>query len=318
MMINEQPMIKDYFGDEIIGQHRAKQTLNFVINSQQKTGFLRPIFLTAPRGSGKTSIARKIGENLTDSSGRRKLFLECNGSSIKQLGNFVNQIIAPFIVNRDATLFIDEIHSVSLGVREWLLSVLQPNADGLSQASFNGQQYDFNFNRFSFIGASTNPEQINLPLKDRLRRVDLETYSMEDLSKILTKNLNKLRCSDGIEHEIVACSRKNPRQTVFIARDIIDYAKNRQIKTITRDHWLNIKKVFNIRPLGLLQKEIQLLRILNDHGHNTLTSLASKLGLDQTTVRREVESYLLANNLIRIEGHRSISEDGRRILQDCQ
>ncbi len=310
-------MIKDCFGEDIIGQDRAKQTLNFCLELQHKIGFLRPIFLTAARGYGKTTISRKIGDNLLDEKGKRKTFIEVNGSSIRSLTAFVSQIISPFVSNRSSTLFIDEIHLINPNVKDWLLTVLQPGMDNLSHAVFDGQQYDFDFTKFSFLAASTNAEKLSAPLKERMRRVDLEPYQQIDLVKILDRNLKGVKFSENVEHEIVKCARQNPRLTTFIARDILDYCKARHVRIVNNAHWLLVKRVFDIKPLGLHSAEIAILRYLDRFGPQSLTSIAAKLGLASTTIRQDVENYLLANGLLSIDGKRFITEIGRKVLSEC-
>src|SRR6266576_1412528 len=107
-------MTNDFIGSAgFVGQLPCRRILNFYIERQNCNGFIKPIFLAAERGAGKTKLARLTGDHLVNlSNKKRKKFIEVNGATIQKLDAFVNDIIIPHVNMQESTLFIDEIHSV--------------------------------------------------------------------------------------------------------------------------------------------------------------------------------------------------------------
>lgn len=305
-------MTRDFIADSgFIGQKATRRLLNFYIERQNDNGFIKPLFFAAERGAGKTKLARITGDHLFGSDKKRKKFIEVNGSTIQKLDAFVDDIIIPHVNTGQCTLFIDEIHSVSRRVMDFLLSVLQLSTTNQSRAFYDGIEYRFNFHDFSFISASTNPEKLPMPLKSRLKRVELEKYTTSELIQILKRHTPEIEYKENVENDIISHSRGCPRVVAEdIAKDIMQCGK----KQITKSNWDKLKHVLGYKPFGLTTKEIQTLRFLRDCGNQSLTSLAAFLGLDPTTVRRDIELYLLSNGLIKIMATRHLTQKGLECL----
>lgn len=309
-------VIKDYLGDSIIGLPRTRSLVNFYINGQRENGIFPPILLSSRRGDGKTHLSRCIGQNLTLPDKKTiRSFVEVNGASLKNVGQFVDNVVNQYVVNQDTTLFIDEIHCADSSVLNWLLSVIQINNDDHSVASFGGTDYTFDYHRFSVIFASTNAEKLSESMRNRLTRIELENYTQNDLIKILRKNSKDIFYFGGVEKEIVETARFSPRTTVKRAKDIIQYSRQNRTTNFNQDDWQELKKILGIRELGISNKELELLQYLNETGERSLSCLASKLGIDPTTTRRDVESFLVSNNFIVIDGKRYITAKGKKLLK---
>lgn len=306
----------DYFGDSIIGQQNLKNKIGFYLDSHKKTKIFPNSLFYSKRGEGKTSIARIIGKSLLGSDLKPKPFIEINGASIKNLNDFITQIIQPFVIDKESTVFIDEINNVNKHTLEWLLSVLAPNENNRTTAFYQGAQYDFPFDKFSFLAATTNKEDLSLALKNRLYQFEFEPYKHNELKYILHKNTKDIEFQDGTDDEIIKTVRESPRTTVMAANDIKQYAAQKNKYVFNIDDWLNFRKILNILPRGLSVSETNLLRYLNDNGPATLTCLSAYFNLDAKSIRRETESYLLSHGLIKIEGKRMITLNGQRLLKE--
>lgn len=310
-------MKQNYF-DGIIGQQRVLKTLSFYLDGYKASGVLLPTALFGSKGLGKTTLARTIGKNLLNSDNKPKRFLEINGASLKNLRRFVESVVIPFVQGgQETTIFLDEVHSVDESVLDWLLSVLCVDNDKfLTHATFDGQNFDFDFTRVSFILASTNQEKLSSPFRDRLKRVDLESYTASELLTILEKKLNEVKLADAGE-EIISTCRGNPRKVVDISKDIKSFCGQRKTHTFNYDDWKKLKNILNIRPLGITGNEYQLLKYLDKHGAQSLRCLAAALNLDSSTVQREIELYLIAHGLISIDIKRKITDYGQKVLKEC-
>ena len=63
--------------NNIIGQDAAKRKLSFFIQSYETKGHIPHVLFTAPKGTGKTMLAKELGRNLLDPDTLKpKAFLE--------------------------------------------------------------------------------------------------------------------------------------------------------------------------------------------------------------------------------------------------
>ena len=308
-------MVTPSYFPEIIGQEKTIRKLSFLIEGQRANGFCPPVLFVAKRGDGKTSLARALGRNLVARDGTPKKFVEVNGASLKTVSAFVNNIIIPHVNNAEVTLCVDETHSHDNRVRDWILSMLARNKDKTSMATHDGAEIWFNWTQFSFIAATTNPEKLSEAFKNRLERIDLEPYKAEHLVAILLKNTPDITYDENIEHNIVSVVRDSPRQTVHLAEHINQFSAQTKNTRFNKAAWQDLSKKLDIKPFGLTHTELALLRHLNECGGLTLTSLSAKLSLDATTIRRDIESFLLSRNLIQIDGKRFITGRGKEMLK---
>lgn len=298
--------------DDFIGQNNLRKKINFYINYQKNNGFIKPLLFVGQRGVGKTTLARKTGFNLKNNNGAERKFIEINGASLSNLDSFINQVITLHVIDRECTLLIDEAHSVNKKIIDWLLSVLSLSEKNTSRAFHSGIEYQFDFSKFNFLAATTNPEKLPLPLKSRLTRLEFEPYSIKDLVKILHKYTKEIEYKDNIEQDIVSHARGCPR---IVSENIGKDLKQVNEKVITKEIWQQIKKVLGYLPMGLNTKEIQILRFLEANGPQSLTAIAAHLGLDASATRRDYELFLLSNGLINIAGTRNLTPRGQTILK---
>lgn len=306
-----------YF-DNIIGQPEVKRQLGFLIDGYKSTGTTNNLIFNAKRGAGKTILAREFSRNLVIPETKRiKPMIEFNAGEIKGVNPFFSDIVIPHIVGNHLTVFIDEAHEINKSLMNILLSVLAPTGDNVNWVTHQGNSYEFNFYRLTFLFATTNMNKLSKPFQDRLMRLELSNYGISDLLKIMRRNLPKdIHLMDNLGREIMSTVRSNPRQTVRMARNIEIYARNNKKHEFDARDWKILKYTLNIKPLGLNPIEIQALNILNRSNGATLTHLASKLQLDGTTVRNDTESFLLDQDLIKIDGKRFITQRGVEVLKE--
>lgn len=311
--------MKDYLGSEYVGQHNVRNRINFYIDCQRRNGYLAPLFLHARRGDGKTTLARIIGRNLATIGGRRKPFVEVNGGHLKTVKIFVDKVVEPHLCDSFSTLFIDEIHAANDEVLDFLLSVVQPSANNMSVVRYLDKKFEFDYSKFSFMSASTNAEMLGAALKNRLTRIDLEDYSPEDLVTILTRTVQNITFKDDTEHDVISVCRGSPRLVVKLAKDdISQWCAKHGSMTFNRADWNGLSITIGVKPLGLTTYEIEEMRLLHSRGPQSLTCLAATMGLDSTTVRKDIESFLLAQGLIEIDGKRKITTKGIKLLSEIK
>lgn len=282
---------------EIVGQDKIKNKLNFLIDGYKKTKILPHLLFVAPRGCGKTLIAQKTANLLY-----REKTIMVNCSTIKNVKSFFNQIMLPYVFDKDVTIIFDEASELPRDVTMALLTILNPNSTNQNDFTFDEGTYTFRFNQNSFIFCTTEAQKIFHALLDRLYRIDLQDYSYVELGKIINGNLNTKNQSvkEEILSEIASVCRGNARQAQSMANQISSFLASKNFKELDKTGWLEIKDRLSIYPLGLTEIELNVIKLLKEYGELRLTNLSAKTNLTKDMLQRNVELYLMRNHLIEI------------------
>lgn len=282
---------------KIVGQDKVKKKLNFLIDGYKKTKILPHLLFVAPRGCGKTLIAQKTANLL-----HREKTIMVNCSTIKNVKSFFNQIMLPYVFDKDVTIIFDEASELPRDVTMALLTILNPNSTNQNDFTFDEGTYTFKFNQNTFIFCTTEAQKIFHALLDRLYRIDLQDYSYDDLGKIINTNLvtKNQSIKQEILNEIASVCRGNARQAQSMANQISSYLASKNSKELDKTGWLEIKDRLSIYPLGLTEIELNVIKILKEYGELRLTNLSAKTNLSKDMLQKNVELYLMRNHLIEI------------------
>ena len=259
---------------DIIGQESAKRVLDFHIGGFKATKVMPHLMFVAPKGCGKTTLAKAVARTLKGIDDAKRYF-EINCSTIKNVKQFFNQLVIPLMQDRDATILFDEASEIPKDVSMAMLTILNPNAENMTSFSFEDYTVDFDFSRLSFMFATTETQSVFHALMDRLERVDLEEYSIDEMGQIVAMNL-EIDIEPKTLRDIAGVLRGNARAAQKMAHKIVSYSKQNRVKRFNATHWKDLSKILNIFPLGLNVTEIQLLRILKDNKDCSLTNLSAK------------------------------------------
>lgn len=298
---------------EVIGQQSVKNKLGFFLDSYRETRIVPPILFTAPKGQGKSLMARELARRLTQrESNLPKKFVSVNAASFQNsVDNLFDTIILPYVIDKESTVFIDEASELPGKITMSLLTILEPNKDNRTQYNHRGTVYDFDLSKTSWIFATSEPQKMFSPLIQRFERIDLEESSIHDLKEIITLS-SKIKIDDGVLTDIASVCRKSPRLAVGWANKLKITGK----KYIGKAQWEVIKQQLSVVKLGLTHSELRVLRLLSE-GPNTLTSLAAKTDYGRQALQREIEPGLMKHGLIEITlSGRELTEKGRKYLQE--
>lgn len=283
---------------DIIGQESAKRVLDFHIGGFKATSVMPHLMFVAPKGCGKTTMAKAVARTLKGIDDAKRYF-EINCSTIKNVKQFFNQLVIPLMQDRDATILFDEASEIPKDVSMAMLTILNPNSENRTSFSFEDYTVDFDFSRLSFMFATTETQSVFHALMDRLERVDLEEYSIEEMGQIVALNLD-IDIDPKTLQDIASVLRGNARAAQKMAHKIQSYCSQKEVKGFNSTHWKELSRVLNIFPLGLNVTEIQLLNILKDHKDCSLTNLSAKTGISKAAIQRDFEIYLQKHSLMEI------------------
>ena len=289
-------MSKENFS-QIVGQQKTKTKLNFLLEGFKETSIMPHLLFVAPRGCGKTLIAQETANLM----GRKNNAI-INCSTIKNVKSFFNQVMLPYVVSKDITLIFDEASELPRDVTMALLTILNPNTNNWNEFTFEDGTYRFRFDLNSFIFCTTEAQKLFHALLDRLYRVDMQDYSYVELGNIISNNLKTKNQSidDSVIGEVSSVCRGNARQAQAMANQISSYLSSKKSNKLTNDGWTDIKSKLSIYPLGLSEIELNVIKILKEHGEVRLTNLSAKTNLTKDMLQKNVELYLMRNSLIEI------------------
>lgn len=304
---------KTSYFPEVIGQASAKKKLSFLLDNYNRSKHVPNILFNAPKGSGKTLLAHKMGKNL------KKNFVEINCASVKNLKQFCETFLLPTVVDKDVTIHMDEASELPKDVEMALLTILNPNDTQKTAFSYEEFQFDFDFRRQSWLFSTTEAHQIFPALKDRLKRIDLQAYSQQDLQGILALQLNKakVKFDNKVLPDIASVLRGNARQAVSMSNDIASFMFEKDQK-FTLDHWKEMRDALDILPLGISPGELHLLRLIASRSGSTVTQLSSETGMTRASLQRDGELFLMQHGLmdVRAQSLRHATAKGLRLLEE--
>ena len=303
----------------IIGQDAAKRKLSFFIDGYEKKGHIPHVLFTAPKGTGKTLLAKELARNLLDPDTLKpKAFLELNCATIRNLKQFVEQIMNVYMSNNnDITILFDECSELPKDVTMALLTILNPNKNNKNTFDYEGYHFEIDFKRVSFIFATTEPQDVFHALVDRLERIDLDDYNYDELAQILQLHLDDITFKGDILSRLIAPTlRGNARAAAKMAVHITNYCAAKSKNTFDKDDWNSLKKTLDILPFGMTKIELRLLQTLHRDGMLRLYNLAAKMQMTRSAIQNGIEVYLQKLNLIEVtQNGRRLTDEGKDIFK---
>jgi|TARA_R100000084_G_scaffold106273_1_gene64402 Holliday junction resolvasome RuvABC ATP-dependent DNA helicase subunit len=303
---------------DIIGQTAAKKQLNFYLRGFDATGIVPHIMLVAPKGAGKTMIGKQFGREmkaLAQKHGITKKIVTINCAGIRSLDSFLNDYIIPYCIDDDCTLFLDECSELPKQVAMALLTILNPNKDNRNLFTYKDFEWDVDFKRISFVFATTEAQDVFHALMDRCERIDLQEYSTEEISEIITTSVPDIKFKNNILKLVAPTCKGTGRKAYQIAQKMQQYCAAKKSKVFDKKDWDKLSDELDILPLGINHTELKLLRILFRYNNCRLTNLAAKMNMTKASVQRDAETYLQQKNLIGIDTQgRFLTKEGRELV----
>ena len=303
----------------VVGQRGLLNKLKFFIDIQNNSGEFPPILITGQRGGGKNILSQAIIRLLLpkNDKSKSKSALEINCSSIKTVNQFFTEIVDVYLVDKEVSVILDEAHAwEGTDLIDAFLSIWNTKRDLPNTYLYNGINYDFS--KVSWIVLTSEPNKLPETILSRLEIFQLEELSLDDLSKIVLKNLNDIKVeSEDLLKDVASTCRKNGRESYKLAVNIYNFLKKNNKPTFEHKDWHEIKSQLGIRPLGVNNIEYRILSYLKDKPNGvSLSKLSSALQLTSESCRLGFERHLLGTDMIEVINAkgRVLSIKGRQYL----
>lgn len=294
--------------DELIGQNHIKKTLAFYVEGAKRGGAVPPLLFTGARGLGKTEFARKMAKGL------KKPLLELNCSTIKNNTQFFEQIFVPVVMNNEITILFDECHALPKELQNAFLTVFNVEKASRKHFEWQGSSMEFDFTKQTYLFATTEPDKLFTPLKDRFEEIDFRSYTETELGNILKNRADWITFDDSLVPVMAETLRGNARSAVKRAKQIEMFCETKNISKFGANEWKEMCGLLDVKANGLTNSEVQVLRILKERGACTLAMLSAATGFSRTALQRDIEMHLLRKGYMKIEGTRMITGLGQAAL----
>lgn len=307
--------------DGYIAQEAAKKKMFFFLDGYFSTRVCPNILLVAPKGCGKTKLAKELAKGLVlfDEQGniqykedgvtpRKKQWVEVSCTSLKSVEQFINGFFIPHVQDKDVTMLFDEASEIPPKVTKFLLQLLNPTTEHRNVVVHEEYVLELDFRRATFIFATNEIQKVDPALEDRFERVDLEEYTLDQLGLMVQLNLKDVTFEPEALHKVATVLRSNGRDALKMSGKIQTWLKDR--KAFKMADWEGMRDVLSIHPLGVSEIELSILRYLaKKPGGMSLTNLSSKMGMSTAALQKNCELYLMKNNLM------EVTKKGREITQ---
>ena len=293
----------------LVGQDTLKSRLNFYSDAKKATGTLPFLLFNGAKGLGKTEFAKAFAKSLG------KPMIEINCSTIRNAEQFFEQVFIPAILDKDVTILLDEAHALPKDLEMAFLTIFNIEGAKTKRFEFGESSLLFEFERQTFLFATTELDKLFPPFKDRLTQLDFEPYSGKELAGIIQKKMDWIDFKDNILNEICETVRGNARSAIKRALEVSAYAEVNNTSTFGKKEWKSLCDLLGIMPYGINATELQVMRILKERGACTLQMLSAVTGMSRTALQKDAEVFLLKNGFMRIDGKREITGKGAKALE---
>lgn len=273
--------VRAHSWDQFVGQETLKRRLMTNITAARKAHrMLDHMLLIAPPGSGKTTLATLVAEQMNQDFADFMM-----PTDLKRFLWFVREW-------KGGVMLLDEIHRAPKPFQNSLLSIEQGYIE-------NSAGRQISTRHITFICATTEPQLVIKPLWDRLPlKPKWEDYSDEEMTGIILGMAKRAKVTipDEIATGLARATGGTPRaatKLVVACRDLASTGQDVSVDSILEQTGVDAD--------GLTDQHLDYLTSIDALGGQTgLTNLCSMLQLSASVVE-ELERLLIRRRLVRLE-----------------
>lgn len=281
-----------------MGQQKVKDNLKVFIDAAKKRGdALDHVFLSAPPGLGKTTLAGIIANEID-------VPIRYTSAPVLEKPKDLAGILTNLTEN--SVFFIDEIHRLRPALEEMLYIAMEDfELDWVVGQGPSARTMRVPLSPFTLIGATTKAGGVSSPLYSRFGiTIRLDFYTKEELSEIIRRNekIMGIEFTDDAILELASASRGTPRIANRLIRRLRDFASAENTKVIDKTLLNNALKRLEINALGLEAQDLNILKnIIKFYGGGPVgaETLAISIGESIDTLEDFYEPYLIQCGFLR-------------------
>lgn len=315
--------------DNVIGQQRPKQLLTLLGSTFHRRKTLPPIGIFGASGLGKTHLVNSFCEWI----GAKQIYV--NGTAVKDAMSFRAHIRE---ANKDPStyhvVFIDECHNLPKKIQENLLSVLEDPAvlctvahkevgnvmcsDGRRWIDKGDVIREKIPQNLSFIFATTDPAMLKETILNRLRKIQLESYTTEDKAEIAMNYLlnHDVDFYGAVDSDLCVRFAERARSIRQLKNDLCEtFADVHSLYPEQElDDKLNmVDEMLGIDEEGATQQDLDYMDYLAKNTLAGVDTLAGILKVDKKDVVLRIEPFLIEKGWVVITPKgRVLSKEGKQ------
>jgi Holliday junction DNA helicase RuvB len=279
--------------EQFCGQSRVVERCKVALSAAWNLGTPLPhTILQSGAGLGKTELAHILAKEMGSELHEQ---LAQNLKDPKDLHAF---LLTP---NDREVVLIDEIHELPPLVQTTLYRAME-NQQIFLESHQGKKSRPVKIANFTILGATTDPQRLLQPLRDRFKMVlDLSYYSVEELEGLLRNRVRQLgwNIDDAVPFLCAQRGKGIPRIALRLLSSVRMTASAQDSDRISVNHFEQTCELEGIDPIGLNPTEIQYMKILLENdGSCRLNILASRLGLHLKHVSSLIEDFPIRSGLV--------------------
>lgn len=280
--------------NHVIGQKQVVDRLKVALDASfaDDQPFPHTLFL-GPPGLGKTSLSKLVAKELAAE------FWEGLGQTLATPSVLSGFLLRP--TTDKAVLFIDEIHELPVtcqtalyrAMEEGVVFVPQPYTNAITKMQTV---------RFTLMSATTDPQLLLPPLRDRFRLVcQMQPYSSDEIAAILRQRVRQLgwQVDEACFEAIAVRSFGTPRIAIRLLESAYRTARSEGGTLVDYGHLLRTLALEQLDEYGLGSDEQKYLLLLSEASAPVRVGvLAGKMRTTHLVLSQVIEERLLYLDLI--------------------